>query len=296
MSTDTFLALIDELLESLTVQILLTVLAAATLSLISRWIVKRVSKRIIRRHKGQSKAEHQKHLDTIQTVFRRTVVAIIWTIALFTILHQLDINVSALLTGAGLIGVLVGFGAQNAVRDFLAGLFVITENQYRVGDIVTMYASGQVTGGVVEDLSLRVTRLRDMDGNLHIIRNGSAEIVTNSSFKYANVNVDIMVAYETDIDTVEKLMNNVGDTLAQDQAWAEHISEPIQFLRVDGFTETAVRVKALGKVEPAQQWAIAGEFRRRIKKEFEAHGIRMMPTTQVELLSSKPAAKHDTPS
>ena len=288
MDIDTFIATADKALDSITVQILITVLAAAILSMLSRWVVRRVTRRVIRRHKGQSRSEHKKHLDTIETVLRRTVAALIWTIALFTILHQLDINVSALLTGAGLIGILVGFGAQNAVRDFLAGLFVITENQYRVGDIVTMYASGQVTGGVVEDLSMRVTRLRDMDGNLHIIRNGSAEIVTNSSFKYANVNVDIMVSYETDVDAVEKIMNDVGTRLSGDEAWSEHISEPIQFLRVDGFTETAVRIKALGQVEPAQQWAIAGEFRRRIKKEFEKHDIRMIPTTQVELLTPQP--------
>lgn len=278
-----------QLMDYLIVQILITILSAAILSMISRWLVRRSVRRIVRRHKGQDKLEHQKHLDTIETVLRRTVAAVIWTVAVFTVLHQLEVNISALLTGAGLIGVLVGFGAQNAVRDFLAGLFVITENQYRVGDIVTMYASGQVIGGVVEDLSLRVTRLRDLDGNLHIVRNGSAEVVTNLSFKYANVNVDINVAYDSDIDIVERLMNEVGDSLSKDPVWAGHISEPIQFLRIDSFDETAVRVKALGTVEPAQQWAISGEFRRRIKKAFEQHGIDIVPQTHLKLSEEAPS-------
>lgn len=283
MEFDTLLTTLRELLDELVVQILLTLLVAVLLSMVARWIVRRTVHRLIPRHKGQKRAEHQKHVDTIETVLRRLVVALIWTIAIFAILNQLSVDIAALMTGAGLIGILIGFGAQNAVRDFLAGLFVITENQYRVGDIVTMYASGQVTAGVVEDLSLRVTRLRDLDGNLHIVRNGSAEVVTNSSFKYANVNVDINVAYDTDIDAVEKLMNSVGEELFNDAVWAEHMAEPIQFLRVDDFTDTAIRIKALGAVEPAQQWDIAGEFRRRIKKSFEAHGISIVPRSHVSL-------------
>lgn len=279
------------LADYLAVQILATVLVALIASMVGRWIVRRTVRRVIRRHKGQSVIEHKKHLDTIETVLRRVVVATIWTIAVLTVLHQLDVNISALMTGAGLIGILIGFGAQNAVRDFLAGIFVVTENQYRVGDIVTMYADGQVTGGVVEDFSLRVTRLRDMDGNLHIIRNGAADIVTNSSFKYANVNIDFNIAYDTDIDTVETLMNAVGTKLYEDPKWAEHFSEPIQFLRVDGFDETAIRVKALGTVEPAQQWSIAGEYRRRIKKSFEQHNIDIVPRTYIAMTDIKKSTK-----
>src|SRR5690606_20980529 len=185
------------------------------------------------------------------------------------------VDVAALMTGAGLLGIIVGFGAQNTVRDLLAGIFIITENQYRVGDIVTMYASGEKIAGVVEDLTIRITRLRDLDGNLHTVRNGSAEVVSNLSYKFANVNVDLNIAHDSDIDQVESLINQVGLDLAAEEAYKEHFSDPIQFLRVDGFDGTAIRIKCLGTVAPAEQWAIAGAFRRRIKKAFDNDGISL---------------------
>ena len=193
---------------------------------------------------------------------------------------------SALATGAGLLGAIIGFGAQDSIRNILSGIFIIAENQYRIGDIVSLRVASKDVSGTVEDVSIRITRLRDLDGNTHIIPNGSIMVTSNLSFDFANVNIDVGVGYEADIDHVEKVINMVGKKLAEDEQWKQHIFEPIQFLRVDAFDESSVRVKALGKVEPAQQWGVAGEYRRRLKKAFEKESIKI-PYNQVVIREGK---------
>lgn len=268
------------------VQIMATIIVAIIAQLIVRKSITRLVRKTVRGHKFNSHLDEEKRETTLITIFRTAQAVTIWAIAIVTILWQLDVNIAALLTGAGLIGIIVGFGAQSAIRDFLAGIFIITENQYRVGDIVTLRAAGTDVSGVVEDITIRITRLRDLDGNLHIVQNGAANIITNRSFGFANVNVDVGVSYDSDINKVEEIMNKVGQDMKADQAWAEVIVEPIQFLRVDGFEDSSVRVKALGKVEPAMQWDVAGEFRRRLKKAFEKNSITI-PFPQVVVYQAK---------
>ncbi len=255
------------------VQVSATLLVAVIVQMIFRATIERIVHRAIRVHKYANHVDEEKREHTLVTIFRTMSAVVIWITAIIVILWQLDVNVTALMTGAGVVGIIVGFGAQNAIRDFLAGIFIIAENQYRVGDIVTLHAAGKDISGIVEDISIRITRLRDLDGNLHIIQNGEAKIITNQSFGYANVNVDVRVPYEADIDKIEGIINKVGEEMQADQTWAPHIFEPIQFFRVDGLEDSAVRVKAFGKVEPAMQWDIAGEFRRRLKKALDKHGI-----------------------
>jgi small conductance mechanosensitive channel len=122
---------------------------------------------------------------------------------------------------------------------------------------------------------VRITRLRDLDGNLHVVQNGSVTTATNLSLGFANVNIDIGVSYDTDIDKLEKIINKLGEQLAQDENHKDNILEPIAFLRLDSFGDSSVNVKALGKVKPGTQWEIAGEFRRRLKKEFDKNGIEI---------------------
>lgn len=258
--------------------------------LVVQWIIRqsigRVIRRVVKGHKYSSKVDEKKREQTLINLLSTASAVLLWTIAVIAILSILEVNIAALMTGAGLIGIVVGFGAQSSIKDFLAGVFIIAEDQYRVGDIVTLYADGNLISGVVEDITIRITRLRDLDGNMYIVPNGSTNIVNNRTFEYANVNVDIGVAYESDVDTVERVINEVGKQLAEDEAWKEDIFEPIQFLRVDGFEDSAVRIKALGKVRPAKQWDIAGEFRRRTKKAFEKNGI-VIPFNQVVVHQSK---------
>jgi small conductance mechanosensitive channel len=266
----------------LALQIILTIVVAAAVQYLVRSTIDRIVRRAIRGHKYAVKLDEEKREKTLSNILHTTSAVVVWVTALFVILWQLDINIAALMTGAGLVGIIVGFGAQNAIKDFLAGIFVITENQYRVGDIVTFHAEGTERSGVVEEITIRITRFRDLDGVMHIVRNGSVGIVSNLSFGHANVNVDVDVAYGTDIDKVEKAINEVGQKLADDEKWSEHIIEPIQFLRVDGFEDSGVRIKSLGTVMPAEQWVVAGEFRRRLLEAFIKNNIEI-PFPQLTL-------------
>jgi small conductance mechanosensitive channel len=275
-------ALIKDIVSTPTVQICLVLLAAIVLQTISKYVIEQVVEQAVRAQRYRSRIDEKKRTQTLSTIFRTAADVIVWIAAALLILSELGVNIAALATGAGLVGVIVGLGAQSAISDILAGVFIIAENQYRVGDVVTLTTSGKPISGVVEDISIRITKLRDLDGNLHIVRNGQTNIVTNLTFDYANVNIDIDVSYDTDIDRLEHIINTVGTDMAADDLWQEAIKEPIQFLRIDSFESSGVRVKVLGKVEPAKQWDVAGEFRRRIKKAFESEGIAI-PFTQIVL-------------
>lgn len=268
------------------VQIALTLLAAVVLQLVSNKLIRRLVHSLVHRHNHHSRADERKREKTLVTMLHTTSSVVIWITASIIILTELNVNVAAILTGAGVVGIIVGFGAQSTIGDILAGMFIIIENQYRVGDIVTLSASGKEISGVVEDITIRITRLRDLDGNLHTVRNGLTTIVTNQSFGYANVNIDTKVAYSSDIDFVEKIVNQVGNDLAEDEQWQRHIKEPIGFMRIERFDDSGITVKALGKVEPAMQWDVTGEFRRRLKKAFEQNGITI-PLPQVVVHTAK---------
>lgn len=269
------LEVIKSIVENPFTQIAFTLIIAVIVQMIIRATIERIVHRVVHHHKYAYRVDEEKREHTLTNIFRTASAVVIWTAVLFISLWHLDVNVAALLTGAGVLGVIIGFGAQSTIRDILAGIFIITENQYRVGDIVTLRADSKDISGIVEDISIRITRLRDLDGNVHIVQNGESSIITNSSFGYANVNVDVGISYDSDVDKVEKVMNEVGHEMSKDTVWSPHIFEPIQFFRVDGFEDSAVRIKALGKVEPAMQWELAGEYRRRLKKAFEKNGIEI---------------------
>lgn len=263
-------------LDNTFVQIVATIAVVLLLQIVIRETLGRIVRKVVRSHKYETKAEEHKREDTLIRVFRTLSGVVLWTVGIIVILGELHVHLATLLTGAGLVGVIVGLGAQNVLKDYLAGILIIMENQFRVGDIVSMSAGlGTPVAGVVEDISIRATRLRDLDGNLHIVPNGSAGIVTNLSYKFAQVNVDVNVSYDTDIDKVEKIVNNIGIKMAEEEPWSDNIVEPIQFMRIDKFGDSFITVKSVGKVKPATQWDTAGEFRKRMKVAFEKHGIEI---------------------
>lgn len=275
------------------VQVILTILVILSLQILIRDSIGRIVERTVRSHKHKSAIEEKRREETLTKIFRTASAVALWTIGIVVILWQLHVNIAALLTGAGVVGVVIGFGAQNVIKDFLAGIFIIVENQYRVGDIITLSAgTGDGVSGMVEDITIRITRLRDLDGNLHIVPHGSAGIITNRSFDFANVNIDVNVAYEADIAKVEKTINDVGLELAKDAKWRENCVEPVHFLRVDNFGDSALLVKSLGKVQPGMQWDVAGEFRRRLKIAFEQQDIAIgLPQIVVHQPSTQRAKK-----
>lgn len=267
--------LLSLLLHNPFVQSGLIIVVAIITKRISSLVIAHIVHRAIRSHHHATKLEERKREDTIKNVFNALSGIVIWVIAIISIATAFGVNIAAVAASLGALGVVIGLGAQTTIRDYVAGVFILIENQYRVGDIVTL--SGGTTGemgtsGVVEEITLRITKLRDLDGTLNIVRNGEASIITNRTFEYSSVVIDVGVAYDSDIDAVEEVMNRVGKEMLDDETMAKSIKEPIHFLRVDGFLDSSVTVKAIGVVEPAEQWTIAGEYRRRILAAFhEAH-------------------------
>ncbi len=284
------ISLLNELSSIIIVRLLIIIMVTGLLHIILRKVISFIVKEVVTEsqkfHKKRHSIDDKKRADTLVTLFKTSATVVLWVVAFFILLSEIGIDITAVMTGAGLLGIVIGFGAQNSIKDFLAGMFVILENQYRVGDVVTLIASGKEVVGVVEEITIRITKLRDLDGRLHFIPNGAASIVTNHTFGFANVNIDVGVSYNTDIDKLEKVINRVGRELAEDKKWCDSIVEPIQFLRLDKFEDSSIRIKSLGKVVPAMQWEVAGEFRRRLKQAFDKEKIDI-PYPQIVIHKGK---------
>jgi len=266
------------LFDNVFFQASLIILVSVILHYLSDFIVRYVVRMFVRRKKDQTKTDARKRADTLAGVFSTIAKVLIWAVAIVAVLDTFKLNFTSLIAGAGVIGVIIGLGAQTTIRDYLAGMFIILENQYRVGDVVTL--SGGTAGvigasGEVEEITLRITKIRGLDGTLNIVRNGDATIVTNRTFKYANTVIDVGVGYDSDISLVEKVMNEVGLSMMKDNGLAADIFEPIAFLHVDAFSSSSVVVRAMGKVKPAKQWDVAGEYRRRLLKAFKKADIEI---------------------
>jgi small conductance mechanosensitive channel len=187
------------------------------------------------------------------------------------ILQETGIQIAPILAGAGIVGLAFGFGGQYLIRDLISGLFIILENQYRIGDVVNINS----TGGLVEDISLRMTTLRDLDGTVHHIPHGEIKMVSNLSKNFARLNVDIGISYDSDLEKVIEVINTTGTEIAEDPAFKDSIISPPKFLRIKEFADSAIIVKVLGDTKPLKQWEISGEFRKRIKVAFDKEGIEI---------------------
>jgi len=271
-------------------RIAVTVIITLIVQLIVHATIGRIVRRLVHPHYHKSEIDERKREDTLISIFRTASSLVLWLVAIVIVLSEARVNIAALLTGAGLIGVILGLGAQNTIKSYLAGIFIIAENQYRVGDIITLNGLGITDGisGVVEDISIRITKLRDQDGNLHIVTNGTAGVITNRTFRYSGINIDLNVSYEADVSKIEATINEIGTTMAADPNWKDAISEPIKFLRVSSFNESSVTIKSVGKVKAGMQWDVAGEFRRRIMEAFKSAHIGIQ---YPQLVVREPASK-----
>ena len=244
--------------------------------LLVAYLINRIGAKIIERMirkgvKDTTKEATEKRQNTLTGVFASALRIVVWLMAIMMILPELGINIGPILAGAGILGVALGFGAQSMIRDFLAGLFILIENQYRKGDVVC--ADG--TCGLVEDITLRKTILRDLDGVVHHIPNGEIKKASNLSKGFARVNLNIGISYKSDLEKVIKVVNQVGEELTEDPDWADSIIKAPQFLRVDNFGESAIIIKILGETKPLKQWGATGELRKRIKIAFDKEGIEI---------------------
>ncbi|HKZ05775.1 MAG TPA: mechanosensitive ion channel family protein [Methylomirabilota bacterium] len=213
----------------------------------------------------------RKRVTTLTGLLLTLGVVAVWSVVGIICLDQLGLDVAPILAGAGIVGLAVGFGAQNLVRDVIAGFFLVLENQVRVGDVAVVNG----TGGLVEAITFRTIVLRDLAGVVHVVPNGAIDTLANMTKGWSGYVIDVGVAYKEDTDRVAELMTEVGESLRQDPRFAASILEPIEVFGVDDFTDSAVTIKARLKTLPIQQWTVGREYRRRLKKAFDAHGIEI---------------------
>jgi len=257
------------------------------LVLIAAWIALKIAKKFsahIADFIGGKKddIEFQKRAQTLVGIINHVMTLVILIVAAMTILRELGINIGPILAAAGIVGLAVGFGAQSLVKDVISGFFILLDDQLRVGDVVEIAGKN----GLVEKVTLRVTVLRDLAGNVHYVPNGSIGVVTNMTKEYSRYVFDVGVAYRENVDEVIEVIKSIDEELRNDPEYKSDIKEPIEILGLDQFADSAVVIRARTTTLPSKQWRIGREFNRRLKKRFDELDIEI-PFPHVTLYLGK---------
>lgn len=258
---------------------LLAILLTAAIGLVAYLILRRMVRIISARILAQpapgdgeltmSGPERVKRVETIAHLVVSVAGVIILIIVVLIGLSEIGIDIGPAIAGLGVAGVAISLGTQTFVRDLVAGILILAENQFSRGDIVRVAGAE----GVVEDFGLRRTVLRDLDGTVHHVPNGQIIVASNLTRVWARVNLDVAIAADADLDRASALLDEIGTTMAADPEWDDRILEPPAVLRIEAIGESAVTLKVLGMVRAAEQWSVAGEFRRRVVASFSEAGI-----------------------
>jgi len=248
------------------------------LIIIGAWIVMRATKlagkKIVAHAEDDhpiTKSEREKRLKTLVNIINSAIKVFVYIVASFMILKEVGVDITPLLAGVGIAGLAIGFGAQTLVKDFLTGFFILMENQYRVGDVVKIGDHA----GLVEEVNLRTTVLRDLEGVVHTIPNGEVQSVNNLTHGWSRVVLNIGVAYKEDVDKVIDVLKEVGKKMREGKPYDQLMLEDPQILGVDDFGESEVTIKMIAKTIPLKQWDVGRELRRRIKYAFDKEGIEI---------------------
>lgn len=251
---------------------------------LSAFTVKLLSK-TIRPDMYPTETDRKKRLATLRSLMTAVVKFGVWLVAFVMIISEIGINTAPLLASAGIIGVALGFGAQSLVKDFVSGIFIIIENQYRVGDVVEIAGAN----GTVEDVTIRTTVLRDLSGFVHHVPNGLIQVTTNKTIGFSRINEEIVVGFDTDIERVEHIINHVGEEIAASPEFEKLIKEPLKFSSVKGYAVNGLIIGILGTTKPGEQWKVRTEMYKRLKKAFDKAGIEV---TNIPVgLAAQPAKK-----
>jgi len=261
------------------IPILIVVVVGAVLwFVLNKFLPPIVRRTVARTGYKESKQGLEKRTNTLLSIFKGMARVLIIIVVIIMVLDEVGVPIAPVLAGFGIVGIAIGFGAQYLIRDLIAGIFIILENQYRVGDVVRIAD----IGGLVEEVTLRKTVLRDLDGIVHHVPNGEIKTASNYTRHFSRVNLNVSVGYGTDLDHAISVINRVGKELAEDENWRERIISPPKAERVDNLGDSGIDIKILGDVKPMQQWAVMGELRLRLKKAFDAEGIEIpWPHTKV---------------
>ena len=229
--------------------------------------------------KRASGADELRRIDTVGNAFRYFASVVVVLVAGMLILNELGISIAPLLATAGVAGIAIAFGAQSLIKDYFTGFFLLLEDQIRVGDVVEVAGRG----GLVEDLTLRYVRLRDLEGHVHYVPNGEIKLVTNRTRGHATPVVDVPIAYAADTDAVLQVMRETAAALRADPDWSARIAGEMELIGVDRWADSAVMLRARFKVvPPIEQWNVKREYLRRLTKAFDERGIEI-PFPQLTL-------------
>lgn len=239
-------------------------------------LVKRVVKTA--RHREWHRKDIEKRQKTLSGLFRSIWKIVIALAGLYSLLNELFPNLNStlapLFASAGIIGIALGFGAQSLIKDFLSGIFIIADNEYRVGDIIEI----EGFSGTVEKIGTRLTVLRDAEGNVHYFPNGMIQHVVNKTMGYSMARFTLLVVPSTDIDKLTDIIDQIGTQLADEDKWKNKIIKPPAFVSLGDITGNSTEVVVAGKTQPSDQWAVAAEMRRRLLETFEEKGIKLATT------------------
>jgi len=218
-----------------------------------------------------SAVELKKRMDTLESLLGNALQFFIVVVAGLMLMGRLGLDIGPAVAGLGVVGIAVGFGAQNMVRDYLNGAYILVENQFAKGDVVRIAG----VAGTVEDFTLRRTTLRDLDGVVHTVPNGEIKVASNLTRVWSRINQDVTVAYGTDIDKAMAVVAEVGRQMTSEAEWRRRILEAPRVERVEALGEFGITLKILGTVRAPDQWAAAGELRKRLLAAFAANGIEI---------------------
>jgi len=244
--------------------------------LLLAWVLQALAARLIRLFRAymsrRTGGDEIGRIETLARVFRNAAAVVIVLVAGMLVLGELGISVAPILATAGVAGIAIGFGAQSLIKDYFNGFFLLLDDQVRQGDVVEVAGKG----GLVEEVTLRYVRLRDLDGHVHYVPNGEITLVTNRTRGYATPVVDVPIAYREDTDKVLQVMREAAAELRADPQWNARIVDDLEVIGVERWGDSAVVLRArLKVVPPIQQWNVKREYLRRLKKAFDARGIEI---------------------
>lgn len=255
------------------IRILLILFLAWVVTIVTKKLLKKMKAHLLEKSRfaGELSAEASKRAETLTHLISQALLIALWIVITLIILKEIGVEIGPILASVGILGLAVGFGAQNLVRDVISGFFFILEDQVRVGDVAVVNG----TGGLVEEINFRTIVLRDLEGVVHVFPNGTVTSLSNMTKTWSGYVFNLGVAYKEDTDRVIEVILQVGEVLKNDETYGPLMIEPLEIFGVDKFDDSAVTIKGRIKTKPLQQWLVGREFLRRVKYAFDAQGIEI---------------------
>ncbi len=280
---DTIAGLLSKWLDAHFFNILAIMVTAAVVQYMAAQLINHLIKHTVRSDIYPTKTDREKRIKTLHSLATGVTQLVVYVVTIILVVGEINPRLTtALFASAGLIGVALGFGAQSLIRDLSTGIFIIVENQYQIGDEVAITAGAGLgtVEGIVEDLTIRTTVLRDLSGNVHHVPNGNIGITSNKTLGYSRMNETIKVALGTDLDQFARLVKELGKQLAADPELEPQILEAPYLASIRGLAEDGVIVRVSAKTTPAAQWKVRSEFYKRLKEVLKSHKIKLTGETQ----------------